>query len=107
MSWKTGDEAGVCGRDYAYGWYARRLSFMPTELFQLLADILPYTLHHHGQDLYAPWAHPGVRIINSPTGAVHFDGRLAYAPAWEDVLVWDVKRGEMVSCFFLYYFHSD
>jgi U3 small nucleolar RNA-associated protein 12 len=26
-----------------------------------------------------------------------FDGRLAYVPALEDVLVWDVKKGEMVS----------
>ena len=25
-----------------------------------------------------------------------FDGKLAYAPALEDVLVWDVKKGEMV-----------
>ncbi|KAL7420607.1 beta transducin [Cryptotrichosporon argae] len=36
-------------------------------------------------------------IICSPTANSTFDGRLAFVPGWEDVLVWDVKRGEMVS----------
>lgn len=26
-----------------------------------------------------------------------YDGKLAYVPALEDVLVWDVKKGQMVS----------
>lgn len=26
-----------------------------------------------------------------------YDGKIAYVPALEDVLVWDMKRGEMVS----------
>ena len=36
-------------------------------------------------------------VICSPTANSYFDGRLAYVPGWEDVLVWDVKRGEMVT----------
>ncbi|WVR09691.1 hypothetical protein IAU60_006766 [Kwoniella sp. DSM 27419] len=36
-------------------------------------------------------------IICSPTANSSYDGRLAYVAGWEDVLVWDVKRGEMVS----------
>ncbi|WWD03840.1 hypothetical protein V865_001896 [Kwoniella europaea PYCC6329] len=36
-------------------------------------------------------------IVNSPTANSAYDGRLAYVAGWEDVLVWDVKRGEMVS----------
>ncbi|WRT69934.1 uncharacterized protein IL334_006925 [Kwoniella shivajii] len=36
-------------------------------------------------------------IVNSPTANSSYDGRLAYVAGWEDVLVWDVKRGEMVS----------
>jgi U3 small nucleolar RNA-associated protein 12 len=36
-------------------------------------------------------------IICSPTAESFFDGKLAFVPGWEDVLVWDVKRGEMVS----------
>nr|XP_019010617.1 U3 small nucleolar RNA-associated protein 12 [Kwoniella pini CBS 10737]OCF49398.1 U3 small nucleolar RNA-associated protein 12 [Kwoniella pini CBS 10737] len=36
-------------------------------------------------------------IINSPTANSSYDGRYAYVAGWEDVLVWDVKRGEMVS----------
>lgn len=35
-------------------------------------------------------------ICSSSSNSV-FDGRLAYVPALEDVLVWDVKKGEMVS----------
>ena len=35
-------------------------------------------------------------MICSPTANSTFDGRLAYVPGWEDVLVWDVKRGEQV-----------
>ena len=37
-------------------------------------------------------------VICSPTANCHFDGRLAFVAGWEDVLVWDVKRGEMVRC---------
>lgn len=37
-------------------------------------------------------------IITSPIGNSAFDGRLAFVPGWEDVLVWDVKMGEMVRC---------
>ncbi|KAK1922326.1 putative WD-repeat protein [Papiliotrema laurentii] len=36
-------------------------------------------------------------IITSPIGNSAFDGRLAFVPGWEDVLVWDVKMGEMIS----------
>ncbi|ORY22394.1 putative WD-repeat protein [Naematelia encephala] len=36
-------------------------------------------------------------IICSPTANSFYDGRLAYVPGWEDVLVWDVKRGEQIS----------
>lgn len=36
-------------------------------------------------------------IITSPTSNCHYDSKLAYVPGWEDVLVWDLKRGEMVS----------
>nr|XP_019043827.1 U3 small nucleolar RNA-associated protein 12 [Kwoniella bestiolae CBS 10118]OCF22757.1 U3 small nucleolar RNA-associated protein 12 [Kwoniella bestiolae CBS 10118] len=36
-------------------------------------------------------------IVNSPTANSAYDGRLAYVAGWEDVLVWDVKRGEMIS----------
>ena len=32
-----------------------------------------------------------------------YDGKLAYVPALEDVLVWDVKKGQMVSTYHLYY----
>jgi len=35
-------------------------------------------------------------VICSPTANSVFDGKLAYVAGWEDVLVWDVKRGEMV-----------
>lgn len=27
-----------------------------------------------------------------------YDGKLAYVPALEDVLVWDIKKGQMVRC---------
>jgi U3 small nucleolar RNA-associated protein 12 len=33
-----------------------------------------------------------------------YDGKLAYVPALEDVLVWDVKKGEMVSAHILTYY---
>jgi U3 small nucleolar RNA-associated protein 12 len=36
-------------------------------------------------------------IVCSPTANSGYDGRLAYVPGWEDVLVWDVKKGQMVS----------
>ncbi|KAK4689452.1 U3 small nucleolar RNA-associated protein 12, partial [Tremellales sp. Uapishka_1] len=36
-------------------------------------------------------------MICSPTANSCYDGRLAYVAGWEDILVWDVKRGEMVS----------
>ncbi|WVQ82103.1 hypothetical protein IAT38_004231 [Cryptococcus sp. DSM 104549] len=36
-------------------------------------------------------------VICSPTANSAYDGRLAYVAGWEDVLVWDIKRGEMVS----------
>ncbi|RXK35130.1 hypothetical protein M231_07605 [Tremella mesenterica] len=36
-------------------------------------------------------------VITSPTANCAYDGKLAYVPAWEDVLVWDMKLGEMVS----------
>ncbi|KIR53961.1 U3 small nucleolar RNA-associated protein 12 [Cryptococcus gattii Ru294] len=36
-------------------------------------------------------------IICSPTANSSYNGRLAYVPGWEDVLVWDTKRGEMVA----------
>ncbi|KJA29958.1 hypothetical protein HYPSUDRAFT_31997 [Hypholoma sublateritium FD-334 SS-4] len=35
-------------------------------------------------------------VCSSSSNSV-FDGRLAYVPALEDVLVWDVKKGEMVA----------
>jgi len=36
-------------------------------------------------------------VICSPTANSAYDGRLAYVPAWEDVLVWDVKTGQQVA----------
>jgi hypothetical protein len=35
-------------------------------------------------------------VCSSSSNSV-YDGRLAYVPALEDVLVWDVKKGQMVS----------
>ena len=35
-------------------------------------------------------------IVCSASSNSVFDGRLAYVPALEDVLVWDVKKGQMV-----------
>jgi U3 small nucleolar RNA-associated protein 12 len=35
-------------------------------------------------------------ICSNSSNAV-YDGRYAYVPALEDVLVWDIKRGQMVS----------
>lgn len=32
----------------------------------------------------------------SPSSNSEYDGKLAYVPALEDVLVWDVKKGQMV-----------
>lgn len=32
----------------------------------------------------------------SPSANSVFDGKFAYVPALEDVLVWDVKKGQMV-----------
>lgn len=34
-------------------------------------------------------------VCSSSSNSV-FDGKLAYVPALEDVLVWDVKKGKMV-----------
>nr|ODO01220.1 U3 small nucleolar RNA-associated protein 12 [Cryptococcus depauperatus CBS 7855] len=36
-------------------------------------------------------------VICSPTANSAYNGRLAFVPGWEDVLVWDVKKGQMVS----------
>lgn len=70
---------------------------------------------YHGQVIHAPWADTGeyssgnrfsslhrshaqaFGIVCSPTSNSSYDGRLAYVAGWEDVLVWDVKLGEMVS----------
>lgn len=35
--------------------------------------------------------------MTSPTANSSYDGRYAYVPGWEDVLVWDVKRGEQAA----------
>ena len=35
-------------------------------------------------------------LVCSASSNSVFDGKLAYVPALEDVLVWDVKRGNMV-----------
>jgi U3 small nucleolar RNA-associated protein 12 len=35
-------------------------------------------------------------LICSATSPSIYDGKLAYVPALEDVLVWDVKKGQMV-----------
>ena len=44
------------------------------------------------------WTHElqAFGVICSPTANSAFDGKLAFVAGWEDVLVWDVKRGEMV-----------
>ncbi|EMD40648.1 hypothetical protein CERSUDRAFT_130746 [Gelatoporia subvermispora B] len=36
-------------------------------------------------------------LICSSSSNSHYDGRLAYVPALEDVLVWDVKKGQMLA----------
>lgn len=36
-------------------------------------------------------------VICSPAATATFDGRTAHVPAWEDVLGWDMRRGEQVS----------
>ncbi|ODO09357.1 hypothetical protein I350_02957 [Cryptococcus amylolentus CBS 6273] len=36
-------------------------------------------------------------IVTSPTANSTYNGRLAFVPGWEDVLVWDVKLGQLVS----------
>ncbi|KAA1466214.1 WD-repeat-containing protein [Dentipellis sp. KUC8613] len=36
-------------------------------------------------------------LVCSPSSNSVYDGKLAFVPALEDVLVWDVKRGEMMS----------
>ncbi|KAL1944244.1 hypothetical protein VTO73DRAFT_3429 [Trametes versicolor] len=36
-------------------------------------------------------------VVCSASSNSHYDGKLAYVPALEDVLVWDVKRGQMLS----------
>ncbi|KAI0832523.1 WD-repeat-containing protein [Trametes gibbosa] len=36
-------------------------------------------------------------LVCSSSSNSHYDGKLAYVPALEDVLVWDVKRGQMLS----------
>lgn len=35
-------------------------------------------------------------MVCSASSNSHYDGKLAYVPALEDVLVWDVKKGQMV-----------
>ncbi|KAF8341630.1 uncharacterized protein EI90DRAFT_3279024 [Cantharellus anzutake] len=35
-------------------------------------------------------------LVCSPSSNAIYDGKLAYAPALEDVLVWDVKKGQMI-----------
>lgn len=35
-------------------------------------------------------------IVCSGSATSIYDGKLAYVPALEDVLVWDVKKGQMV-----------
>ena len=35
-------------------------------------------------------------LVCSASSNSHYDGKLAYVPALEDVLVWDVKKGQMV-----------
>jgi U3 small nucleolar RNA-associated protein 12 len=37
-------------------------------------------------------------LIASSSSPSVYDGKFAYVPALEDILVWDVKKGEMVSC---------
>ncbi|KAJ9114165.1 hypothetical protein QFC20_001681 [Naganishia adeliensis] len=36
-------------------------------------------------------------VICSPAATATYDGRTAHVPAWEDVLAWDMRRGEQVS----------
>ncbi|KAI0750905.1 WD-repeat-containing protein [Daedaleopsis nitida] len=36
-------------------------------------------------------------LVCSSSSNAHYDGKLAYVPALEDVLVWDVKKGQMLS----------
>ncbi|TFK28833.1 WD-repeat-containing protein [Coprinopsis marcescibilis] len=36
-------------------------------------------------------------LVCSPSSNSIYDGRIAYVPALEDVLVWDVKKGEMLA----------
>ncbi|KAH8106121.1 WD-repeat-containing protein [Cristinia sonorae] len=36
-------------------------------------------------------------LVASPSSNSHYDGRLAYVPALEDVLVWDVKQGQQLA----------
>jgi U3 small nucleolar RNA-associated protein 12 len=36
-------------------------------------------------------------LVCSSSSNSLFDGKLAYVPALEDVLVWDVKKGQMVN----------
>lgn len=35
-------------------------------------------------------------LICSASSNAVYDGKLAYVPALEDILVWDVKKGQMV-----------
>lgn len=41
-------------------------------------------------------------ICSSSSNSV-WDGKLAYVPALEDVLVWDVKKGVMVRSYLVFY----
>ncbi|TFY59804.1 hypothetical protein EVJ58_g5546 [Rhodofomes roseus] len=36
-------------------------------------------------------------LVCSSSSSSHYDGKLAYVPALEDVLVWDVKKGQMIA----------
>ena len=75
--------------------------------------ILPRADVHHGPELPPPWAYRGAccfqntrtsfsvvaqafGLVCSASSNSQYDGKLAYVPALEDVLVWDVKRGQMV-----------
>lgn len=42
-------------------------------------------------------------VITSSSSNALFDGKRAYVPALEDVLVWDVKKGEQVSFILLWW----
>ena len=92
-----------------------RLSFTGSHYWQCLLH-RPFS---NGSQLLEAWPYRGIshltssaylyRTLSKAFGLVCssssnsiWDGRLAYVPALEDVLVWDVKKGEMVRihCFY-------